>query len=104
MNYWEELLIDSFERNGISISEEQLKVIAEDVKMGHEMYGEYTGEYLIPNPLERDLEEVKKSLEYEKSLVFCKECKGTGSLITYGGTFCSTSPCWNCSGKGKHKL
>lgn len=39
LDYWEECLDSSFCEHGITVTHEQLKAIAEDVRGGHENYG-----------------------------------------------------------------
>jgi hypothetical protein len=40
LNYWAECLCNSAEENGIQLTNEQLNLLANDVKIGHEYYGQ----------------------------------------------------------------
>lgn len=100
-DYWLETIACSFEENGITATEEQIKAVAADVEISHENYGTYTGEDCIPNPQLAEIENLKKELRKEQDMVTCLECNGSGSITTYGGTFQSTSSCWRCRGRGR---
>lgn len=101
MNYWEECLSESFDINGLKATPEQIKAIAYDVQISHENFGMFHGHDCIPNPLETEVETLKKALKKEQDKRVCEECKGRGVTHSYGCTFMSTSRCSNCDGEGK---
>ena len=101
MDYWEECISISFEDNGIKATKEQIQAVAGDVESSHENYGMAHGHDCIPNPLRGENDRLKKDLEREKGSTSCNECKGKGTIITYGGTFQSESQCYKCNGTGK---
>ena len=39
LNYWEECLSDSFQENGITVTREQLRAVANDVEIGRDCMG-----------------------------------------------------------------
>lgn len=106
LDYWEEAVAISLEESaGITLTPEQLTAVAKDMENSHDNIG--MAFYSPPSdslPYKRELEEAKEALRKEKSKVTCRECNGTGSQTTYGGTFESTSQCWKCHGAGRHLL
>ena len=102
LNYWIECVAVSLEENGVSATKEQIEAIARDVRCSHEMYGEAFGYTAIPNPLEGETKRLARELRAEKEKVICGECKGAGSLISYGPYHSFESSCWKCNGEGRH--
>lgn len=104
-SYWIECIEMSFEEAQIQATPEQAKAVAYDVDRAHEMHAEYHGYLNIPNPLLEEIKKLKEALKEERSLVFCRVCKGQGSITENapGINRSCTSTCWKCNGLGKHK-
>lgn len=100
-DYWQEVLSNSAEENGISLSEEQVVAIARDIELAHDQYGMAFGHDCIPNPLMGENDRLRRALTIEQSLVHCEECAGTGRNVTYGPHHSADTQCWKCHGKGK---
>lgn len=101
MNYWRECINVAFEENGIVATQEQINAVVEAVEGGHDNYSMYMGHESIPHPAVEEARSLKTELEKERAKQFCKTCNGTGSVVSYGGTFASTSQCHKCRGEGK---
>ena len=65
-SYYEETISESCNENGINLTVEQIRLVAKDVAMSHEMYSEYSGARYIPNPSNTELE--RKLMATEKEL------------------------------------
>jgi len=100
-DYWEECIANALEETGLSATSEQIKSIACDVRIGHENYGMAHGHDCIPNPLQEENSKLSRALKIEREKIQCPRCKGSGRIISYGGTFESNSQCIKCSGEGK---
>jgi len=104
MDYWQECIGEAFDDAGIMATKEQIENVAGWVESGHENYGMAFGHDCIPNPVDLENKELKKELKKEKDKILCDECKGKGIIISYGGTFQSTSQCNQCRGEGRYNL
>lgn len=100
-NYWIEAVECALDDVGITATDEQIISIAASMETNHECYGMAFGHDCIPNPVVLEKEKLEKDLKYEKEKRPCPECKGKGTITTYGGTFQSTSQCDVCRGEGK---
>ena len=102
MNYWLECISDACESAEVSASSDQIRKIAESVKISHDNYGMA---FPVPsgNPMESEVKRLKRLLAEEKEKVFCTECGGRGRIISQGPSHSSDSQCWKCHGEGKHK-
>ena len=96
--------MSALEEAGIPFpSDESLKLGADVLAGAHECYGMAHGHEHIPNPFETENKALEKALKYEKSLVGCNRCAGTGRLESPVGTsHYSNTECFKCNGKGKH--
>jgi hypothetical protein len=103
VSYWRECLTESFEINGIKATPEQIKAVADDVRISHQNYSMYDGSDCIPHPAYIENERLKTELKAEKEKVVCALCHGKGRLISYGGTYQSDSQCYGCNGEGYRK-
>jgi hypothetical protein len=89
------------EHAGVSVSDEALTAIAEDIE------GFYDNldlvEYRPANPLISETDRLRAELKRERVKVVCKECHGIGRIISYGPYHGSNTQCWKCHGEGKVK-
>ena len=102
MNYWKEAIEAALDDAGLKATTEQVETMTKAITISHDQYGMAFGHDCIPNPLQTEIKRLTKELETEQRMIFCKECKGTGTIYSYGGTFQSVSQCDKCRGKGKH--
>lgn len=102
MDYWTECISEALGEAGISASKEQVDVVAGWVEGAHENYGMAHGHHTIPNPLEGELREAKTGLDAEKRKVNCRECGGTGHIVSLGPYHSCESSCFRCNGEGRH--
>lgn len=100
-DYWHICIEEALSEAGVMVTEDQLNSIAEDVRMGHEMYGESHGYHLFSNPMADEIKTLKSQLEREENKVVCPDCKGIGVTVLSMGTLVSRSSCFRCSGSGK---
>lgn len=63
MEYWKECIAEAFCEAGIEATEEQLDLVTEWVEGAHENYGMATGQECIPNPMESEVNELKRKLQ-----------------------------------------
>ncbi len=99
--YWEEMLANSMEENGVSATPEQILAIATDMQICHENYGMAFG-YPQGNPERDEIKRLEKALTAEREKVTCRECKGTGTIHSQGPYHGSISQCDKCRGTGRH--
>lgn len=99
--YWRECLADAFCDASLSATPEQIDQIAHTVQGAHENYG--MAFHRPESPYIGEIARLKKDLEDERALIFCRECNGTGRIITQGPYHGSNSQCFKCRGAGKHK-
>lgn len=105
MDYWKEHAEIAMDEANLTANEHQINIIAGVIESAHEFYGQSMGHDVasanfIANE-KRKLDNLKAELERERAKTLCQECKGSGELITYGGTFQSTSQCSSCNGEGR---
>jgi len=62
MEYWKECIEEAFCETGITATEDQIKTVIEWVEGAHDNYGMATGEDCIPNPMEAEINELKRKL------------------------------------------
>lgn len=62
MDYWEECISIAADECGLTLTKEQLACLAESVEGGHENYGMAFGYDSIPNPLNAEVESLKKRI------------------------------------------
>ena len=63
MNYFFECISQSFDEHGIKATDEQIEAVADDVRISHENYGMAHGHDAIPNPLNADIENLKRQIK-----------------------------------------
>ena len=100
--YWQECIAESLDQHGVKATAEQINLIAADIESSHDHYGMAFYQPAGPSQAERDLMEVREKLRVEQSKITCRQCNGTGSTTTYGGTMQCTSQCWKCHGEGRY--
>lgn len=100
--YWRASLENILDEIGIVLTAGQFEELVESCDSAASMQWEATGGEHIPNPIELEAKRLTKELEHERSLVHCKECAGSGRIITYGPHHGSDTECWKCRGQGKH--
>jgi hypothetical protein len=104
--YWRDGLEASLQDVGKLhlFTSEELDTISSNLGYGYEMWGECSGSYAIPNPLEQPLAESQAKLASELRKVTCRECNGRGSITESFGPISrsSTSRCDKCNGEGRH--
>lgn len=101
MNYWEECISCAMEEAELVATPEQIKSIARFVEIARENYGIMMGHDCVPNPLRIENDRLAKQLDREKRLEHCRECDGSGRVVSHGPYHSSNSQCWKCSGAGK---
>ncbi len=104
--YWCECISIAADECGLVLTKEQVGCLASSARAGHENYGMASGNTVASGnrwaEIEREKDDISKKLRREQDKITCRECKGSGSITTYGGTFQSTSSCWKCNGHGRH--
>ena len=63
MDYWKTCIEEALCDSGLEATEEQINNIATWVEGAHENYGMATGEECIPNPLNSEVEQLKKEIK-----------------------------------------
>jgi len=104
MDYWGDCVSEAFEDAGITATKEQRDTVTSWVEGAHDNYGMAHGHHCIPNPLAAENDKLKRDLASERDKVVCKECGGSGELITHGPCHSGISQCWKCHGDGRHSL
>lgn len=98
-NYWRECIAEALSGAGVQATVDQIKMIALDVKIAHQNY-----EMAFPQPESpylREIANLETKLRVECDKVSCKECNGTGRIISYGPVHSCDGECWKCRGVGK---
>lgn len=106
LEYWEEMVGESFCENGVEYDSEKVKLVAKDMSSAHEHYGmAFYQPPVSEHPVFAELEALKKQLRDEKSKVTCRVCNGAGQTHNPVGTsHVAISDCWKCGGQGRHLL
>lgn len=105
-DYWEECIRIGLEEAGLVATDEQIKILTDSVKGGHENYSMAHGYDVIGSYTEsqsqRELRELKDRLEKERiwklSTEPCQRCTTKGSLKDMWGR---NITCYACDGKGR---
>lgn len=63
MDYWEECIREAFDDAGIEATKEQIDTVVSWVDGAHENYGMAFGHDAIPNPMESEVDSLKKQLK-----------------------------------------
>ena len=97
--YWEECIAVSFDENGIAATQKQIESVAADVQNSHENIG--MAFHTPENPMVSEVSSLREQLKAERDKILCPVCRGSGSIITRGGTFECESQCDRCRGEGR---
>ena len=100
-DYWEEVVAQSLEEQGIEATPEQIVAVATDMQVHHENYGMAFGQP-SGNPERDEIKRLENALQNEREKVTCRECKGTGVITSQGPHHGSWSQCDKCRGTGRH--
>ncbi len=93
-NYWQECISTALEDSGLAATTEQIREIADAVRVAHECYGQAF--HQPENPLIGEVVTLKRKLTEEQNKVFCRECLGTGRITSLGPYHSSNSECMKC--------
>lgn len=101
--YWRITSEDALCEAGLDVNEDQITTVGLWFQRAAEMHGEYTGAYLIPDPMREENAKLLTLLNKEIAKVFCRECQGTGRITENFGPAgrSSNSQCWKCHGEGR---
>jgi hypothetical protein len=100
-DYWDEAVACSFDECGIVATEEQIKRVAADMQVSHECYGMCFPTPELSHP-RQETERLRRELEDERRKVMCRECGGSGSIVSHGPCHSAISQCSKCRGDGRH--
>lgn len=100
-NYWKECINEAFEDAGIAATKEQTDIVISWVEGAYDNRSMAFGYDAIPNPIKIENDKLKLELEKERKKQICKECNGTGRIISQGYSHSSESECYKCRGEGK---
>lgn len=100
--YWRIAVEEALDAAQLVASKDQIDSIAQAMADAHEMHSEAHGHHLIESPLAADVRRLNRALEYERTLIHCRECDGRGRIVTHGPYHWSDSYCFKCQGKGRH--
>ena len=67
IEYWIEAVSESLESAGLDATKNQINEIAKDIKISVDCMGLATGDEFIPNPINTEIEQLKKELQDEKN-------------------------------------
>lgn len=101
MNYWKECVESALEEAGLLATQEQVDIMANVVRGGH---NNYDMAYPLPeNPLIDEVKALEKKVAREKSKVTCANCNGSGGwTVPVGVSHQSYERCHRCNGEGRH--
>jgi hypothetical protein len=102
MDYWGECIAEAFEDANITATEEQISIVSSWVEGAHDNYSQAHGHDCIPNPLRAEVDKLKSELHEERRKIQCRECRGTGRIVSQGPYHSSESSCHICRGEGRH--
>jgi hypothetical protein len=100
LDLWKELIAESLCEHGVTATDEQVALIAQDAVGIAESISEYS--FRPADPMVRELAESQAALKREQEKVVCSPCKGSGRIYTAGPYHGSDSQCWKCRGEGRH--
>ena len=84
MDHWDECISEALDDAGITATKEQIKNIAGWVQGAHENYGMAYGHDCIPNPLQTEIDTLKKKREKEiayNDKIYTEELKERADVI-----------------------
>ena len=100
LDYWRESVQSSLDVHGVTATEAQILAIASDMELSHESVGMA---FHVPsgNPMQSEIDELRREMEAERSKTMCGECGGLGFIVTPGPYHSSESECFKCRGAGR---
>jgi len=98
-DYWIECITRAAEECRASLTTEQIEWIAGDVEGCHENYGLAYDQPESPHKSEAD--DLRRQLAAERNKITCRECGGSGVIVTPGPCHSAESQCWKCRGEGR---
>ena len=101
-DYWRIFAEEVPAEMGLNLTPEQIDYLTDALKGAAENEGLFTGRDCIPNPQTLEVGRLEKVIQDERLKVHCRECDGTGRIITLGPCHSSNSGCWKCNGEGRH--
>lgn len=103
--YWLECVEIALSDAGVTATQEQIEMIADAVEGGHECYGMATGDDVASANLhasnERERDQLKKSLAFEREKHDCPTCRGSGRERYNAGVWAVDTQCGKGHGEGK---
>lgn len=102
--YWiiaTEEALEENEKAGF-FTQQEIEALAYSIEMAARMESEACGYSSIQNPLKAENERLTKAVVSEREKVHCKECGGSGTIVSHGPCHSATSQCWKCRGEGRH--
>lgn len=102
--YWiiaTEEALEENEKCGL-FSQREIEALAYSIETAARMESEACGHHNIPNLLVAENERLAKAVSAERDKVHCKECNGSGTIVSHGPCHSSESQCWKCRGEGRH--
>jgi hypothetical protein len=102
--YWACIVDEVIPDMGIVLTKEQrddlLGAICGHADMEREATGRNVWDANLSASRQREIDDAKKALRFEKEKLICGHCDGRGTITTYGGTMQCTSRCYECNGDG----
>ena len=102
MSYWKICIEEALDEVALAATNEQVEAIAKFIETAHDNHGTAMGYDCIPNPQTSEITKLKEELQKERDKIVCQECKGTGTIHSYGPIHGSISRCDKCRGEGRH--
>jgi len=99
LDYWRDCLAESFDEAGVTVTAEQLDLIAGNVDGASSEYGSYS--YQPSDPMLGEISRLEKALKAERNKVGCGRCGGSGREQYYAGSWAVDTQCGSCHGEGK---
>ncbi len=99
--YWQEAVTSALDEISISLTKEQISIMADNIQISHENIG--LAFHTPESPLKSESNRLEEELQKEREKVHCKKCNGSGRITDDDGVRSSNSECFKCRGEGRHK-